>query len=108
MNQAVGDTVGGVDACLFVVEPKGELNDKEQELLAMCKKQRLPVILAINKIDMLRDKTELAPRIGQLAGLYDFTAVVPCSAQTGEGMQDLLTEMERLALPSPHFFRTIP
>ncbi len=34
MNQAVGDTVGGVDACLFVVEPKGELNDKEQELLA--------------------------------------------------------------------------
>ena len=67
-NQAVGDTVGGVDACLFVVEPKGELNDKEQELLAMCKKQRLPVILAINKIDMLRDKTELAPRIGQLAG----------------------------------------
>lgn len=80
MNQAVGDTVGGVDACLFVVEPKGELNDKEQELLAMCKKQRLPVILAINKIDMLRDKTELAPRIGQLAGLYDFTAVVPCSA----------------------------
>lgn len=104
MNQAVGDTVGGVDACLFVVEPKGELNDKEQELLAMCKKQRLPVILAINKIDMLRDKTELAPRIGQLAGLYDFTAVVPCSAQTGEGMQDLLTEMERLAQPSPHFF----
>ena len=104
MNQAVGDTVGGVDACLFVVEPKGELNDKEQELLAMCKKQRLPVILAINKIDMLRDKTELAPRIGQLAGLYDFTAVVPCSAQTGEGVQDLLTEMERLALPSPHFF----
>ena len=104
MNQAVGDTVGGVDTCLFVVEPKGELNDKEQELLAMCKKQRLPVILAINKIDMLRDKTELAPRIGQLAGLYDFTAVVPCSAQTGEGVQDLLTEMERLALPSPHFF----
>lgn len=37
MNQAVGDTVGGVDTCLFVVEPKGELNDKEQELLAMCK-----------------------------------------------------------------------
>ena len=64
MNQAVGDTVGGVDACLFVVEPKGELNDKEQELLAMCKKQRLPVILAINKIDMLRDKTELAPLYG--------------------------------------------
>ena len=50
MNQAVGDTVGGVDACLFVVEPKGELNDKEQELLAMCKKQRLPVILALTKL----------------------------------------------------------
>ena len=71
-------------------------------------KRRLPVILAINKIDMLRDKTELAPRIGQLAGLYDFTAVVPCGAQTGEGVQDLLTEMERLARRHPIFFRTIP
>ena len=34
MNQAVGDTLGGVDACRCVVEPKGERNDKEQELLA--------------------------------------------------------------------------
>ena len=45
MNEAVGDTVGGVDACLFLVEPKGELNEQELELLKMFKKKNLPVIL---------------------------------------------------------------
>lgn len=104
MNQAVGDSIGGVDACLFVAEPKGDLNERENELLTMFAKQKMPVILAINKIDMLSDKTELLQRIAYLAEKYDFTAVVPCSAQTGEGMQDLLEEMQALSYASPHFF----
>lgn len=104
MNAAVGDSVGGVDACLFVTEPKGELNTKEQELLTMFSRQKTPVILAINKLDMLSDKTQLPERITYLAAQYDFEAVVPCSAQTGEGMQALLSELEKLAYASPHFF----
>ena len=59
MNEAVGDTVGGVDACLFLTEPRGELNEQELQLLEMFKKQKMPVILAINKIDMINDKEEL-------------------------------------------------
>lgn len=56
MNEAVGDTVGGVDACLFLTEPRGELNEQELQLLDMFKKQKMPVILAINKIDMIMIK----------------------------------------------------
>lgn len=104
MNEAVGDSIGGVDACLFVTEPRGELNDKENELLSMLKKQRMPAILVINKIDMLSDKAELLQRIQYLADKYDFEAVVPCSAQTGEGIKDLMDEMNKLAYDSPHFF----
>ena len=63
MNEAVGDTVGGVDACLFLTEPRGELNEQELQLLDMFKKQKMPVILAINKIDMINDKEELLKRI---------------------------------------------
>ena len=41
MNEAVGDTVGGVDACLFLTEPRGELNEQELQLLEMFKKQKM-------------------------------------------------------------------
>lgn len=64
----------------------------------------MPAILVINKIDMLGDKAELLKRIKYLADKFDFEAVVPCSAQTGEGMKDLMDEMNKLAYDSPHFF----
>ena len=51
MNQAVSDSISGVDACLFVVEPRGELRPEEQELLRKFRQQDMPVVLAINKID---------------------------------------------------------
>lgn len=104
MNEAVGDTVGGVDACLFLVEPKGELNEQEMELLEMFKKHKMPVILAINKIDMIKNKEELLERIVYLTGLYDFTAVVPVSASRGDNVNDIIDELDRLAVESVHFF----
>lgn len=104
MNKAVGDSLGGIDACLFVVEAKGEIKKGEHELLGKFKKLGVPVILAINKIDMLGDKKELLERIVQLNSLYDFEAVVPVCAATGEHIDELLDEMKRLAVDGPHFF----
>lgn len=104
MNKAVGDSIGGVDACLFVVEAKGEIKKGEVELLDRFKSLKLPVILAINKIDMLADKEELLNRIIALNALYPFTAVVPVCATNGEHIDELIEEMEKLAEPSPHFF----
>lgn len=104
MNEAVGDTVGGVDACLFLTEPAGALNEQELELLAMFKKQKMPVILAINKIDMVKDKEELLNRIVYLTGFYDFQAVVPVSAANGDNVDELESELDKLAFESPHFF----
>ena len=104
MNETVGDTVGGVDACLFLVEPKGELNEQELELLKMFKKKNLPVILAINKIDMINDKEVLLNRIVELNTLYDFTAIVPVSATDGDHVDELVDELNKLAFESPHFF----
>lgn len=104
MNQAVGDSIGGVDACLFVVEAKGEIKKGEYELIEKFKKLKVPVILAINKIDMLKDKKELLERIVELSSLYDFEAVVPVCAATGENVKDVLQELDKLAVESPHFF----
>ena len=104
MNQAVGDSIGGVDACLFVVEAKGKIKKGEFELMEKFKKLKVPVILAINKIDMLKDKEELLERIAEFSSLGDFEAVVPVCAQTGENVKDVLQELDKLAVESPHFF----
>lgn len=104
MNQAVGDSIGGVDACLFVVESKGDIKKGEYELLEKFKNLKVPVILAINKIDMIKDKEELLERIVQLNSLFDFEAIVPVCASTGEHVDELVDEMKKLAFDSPHFF----
>lgn len=104
MNQAVGDSIGGVDACLFVVESKGDIKKGEKELLEKFAKLKVPVILAINKIDMLAEKEELLNRIVELSKLYDFEAIVPVCATNGENIDELIDEMDKLAFESPHFF----
>lgn len=104
MIKAVGDSISGVDACLFVVEPYGELKDSELLLIEKFKKEKMPVILAINKIDTVEEKTDLMGRITELTKLFQFTAVVPVSATKNDGINELLEELCALAFPSEHFF----
>ena len=70
MIKAVGDSISGVDACLFVVEPYGELKESELQLIEKFRREKMPVILAINKIDTVEDKTELITRIAELTQFY--------------------------------------
>ncbi|MBR3589171.1 MAG: GTPase Era [Clostridia bacterium] len=104
MVKAVSDSISGVDACLFVIEPKGELRQAELELIEKFKKEKMPVILAINKVDTLADKTELMSRIMEMSKLYDFTSIVPVSAQNGANIKELVDELKGLAFESIHFF----
>ena len=104
MMKAVGDSISGVDACLFVVEPEGEIRDTEKELLRKVKAGRIPTVLAINKIDTVQDKEKLLARILQFTSLNDFEAIVPVSALKNEGMDELEDELKKLAYESPHFF----
>lgn len=104
MNNAVGDSIGGTDSVLFVTEPRGELDDKELELIKKLKQEKRKVILAINKIDMLKDKKELFDRIVYLTKFYDFDAVVPVSATRGDGMDELEDKLIKTACESVHYF----
>ena len=53
MVKAVTESIGGVDACMFVTEPEGELREAEKELIAKFRAQKMPVVLVINKIDLV-------------------------------------------------------
>ena len=104
MIKAVDDSIGGVDSCLFVTESKGEIREAELDLLKKLKSERIPVVLAINKIDMLSDKQDLMSRIVELTKLFDFEAVVPVCARDGDGMDELKDELFKLAAESEFFF----
>lgn len=105
MVQAVSDSISDVDSCLFVVDANDEkLNTAELELIKKFKSEKMTVVLAINKIDMLKDKTELMKKLAELSALYDFKAIVPVSAQSGDGLDALLDELKALSVESIHFF----
>ena len=88
---------------LFLVEPLPEAGPGEEALIARFKESDVPVILVINKIDTV-EKQQLLQVIAAYSALYDFEAVIPVSAKTGDGLPDLLAEMDKLAIEGPHLF----
>ncbi len=104
MVRSVNESVGGVDCCLLVVEAGREPGQTETDLTDKFKALGMPAILAINKIDMLREKEVLMKQILAYTKLYDFDAIVPVSAQDGSGLNDLLDELKKQAGEGGHFF----
>ena len=104
MVKAVDNSISDVDACLLVVEPKGEIRQAEEQLIERFVKEKIPAVLAINKIDTIPDKKELMERIMTFSQMYNFEAIVPVSAVDGNGMNELLDELMNLAFESEHFF----
>lgn len=103
MVNVTRQSVSQVDAVLLMVEPIAHVGAQEAELLGQLKQGGEPVILVINKIDTVEKDTLLAV-IATYAQETEFAAVVPISAKSGDGVEDLLAECSRFAQPGPHLF----
>jgi GTP-binding protein Era len=88
LNRAVRDALGDVDVIVFVADA-ARFTAEDRAVLDLLP-ARVPVIAALNKIDALRDKRALLPRIGEIATLREFAAVVPISAERGSALDELL------------------
>ena len=105
MVKAINESVQGGDVAVLVVEATGGVRKGELSLIEKFRKSDMPAILAINKIDTLKNKKEeLMEAILAYTGLYDFDAVVPISAETGEGFPALLEELKKHCVEGGHFF----
>lgn len=104
MVRSVNESVGGVDCCMLVVEAGREAGQTELDLIEKFRMLDMPAILAINKIDMIKEKDALMKQILAYSRLYDFDAIVPVSAQDGNGMDELLDELKNQATEGGHFF----
>ena len=103
MCKVVTDTVSEVDVAVLVVEPIPNIGPAEESLIAQIKQHHMPAILVINKIDTVK-KEELLAVIATYAAVHEFDAVVPISARTGEGVEELLTEIDKYAIEGPQLF----
>ena len=97
-------TVTDVDLALMVVEPAAKIGKQEEELLSRLKKAGAPVILAINKTDTVSDKRNLLEVIALYSKAFDFDAIIPISAKTGDGTEELTEEMTKYAVEGPWLF----
>ncbi len=104
MVKSVNSSVAGVDACLLVVEGNTKISKADIELTKKFKQLGIPAVLAINKIDLLEDKSVLMEQIVKLSEIYDFEAIVPVSAKDGNGIKDLKDELKKLTMPGGHIF----
>ncbi len=104
MVKSIGEAVSGVDVGVLVVTADAKVSDTDRDLLAQFRRQQLPVILVINKIDLLEDKSSLLTCMDMWQSEYDFEAIIPASALTGESVDTLVEELAKFAFESPHFF----
>lgn len=104
MVKSVKDSISGVDTCLLVVNAGEKVLPSDLEFIDKFKCSNIPAVLAINKIDLVTDKTFIIEQIKEYSKMFSFKAVVPLSAKTGDGVSELLDELKKLAVPSEHFF----
>lgn len=104
MVKSISEAVSGVDAAALVVEPTTQIRDEERQLIEQFARQKLPVMLIINKIDTLTDKVKLLPCIEAWKQEYAFEAILPVSAMTGDGVDELKQVLFGYAFEAPHFF----
>lgn len=104
MVKSVTDSVAGVDAGLLVIEADTKISPADLELIEKFKALDMPAILAINKIDLVKEKSVLMEQIKAMTELFDFEAVVPISAMDGNGVKTLVEELKKLCMEGGHFF----
>ena len=103
MVKVVRESVADVDAVVLVVEPIPSIGPQEQALIERIKQSGAPSVLCINKIDTV-EKDALLAVIAAYAGAHAFNAIIPISARTGDGLEDLLNELEKYAEEGPQLF----
>lgn len=95
--------IGDSDIVVLIIDLKNPEPESEQIMLKKLKKQTRPVILAMNKTDMVK-KHVVLDAIDKWQNAYSFKAIVPISAKHGDQVDALVDEMEKSLPAGPPFF----
>lgn len=103
MNDAAKQALRDVDLVVFIID-RTKWTPEDELVLERLKYLECPVILAINKIDWLEDKTSLLPFIDEISKKRDFELIMPISALSGKQVNSLIKQIEKRLPEGPHFY----
>ncbi|HEY5717593.1 MAG TPA: GTPase Era [Motiliproteus sp.] len=103
MNRAASSALSGVDMVVFLVD-RDRWTDEDDIVLEKLQHSKVPVILAVNKVDRTADKEWLLPHLQQLAGKMDFAEIIPISAKQGHNVERLEAMISERLPEGMHYF----
>ncbi|WP_110709167.1 GTPase Era [Salinicola sp. CR57] len=103
MNQAATQALRDVDCVVFLVD-RTRWTEEDQVVLDKLTHVEAPVILAVNKVDWLEDKTTLLPWLESLSARREFAAILPISAKHGTNVPELEGEVAKRLPEGVHYF----
>jgi len=87
MNRAATSVIHDVDVVVWVLDQ--HWTDEETRILTFLDSVKVPVIAVLNKVDQVKDKAKLLPKIAELSEKFAFTDILPVSAKHGRGVPEL-------------------
>ena len=102
MNRTVTKSMYGVDVVIFVIEAL-YFDERDEQVLKLLPVDK-PVILAINKVDRISDKSRLLPFLEKLSKVFSFSAMIPVSAERGTQIQELIRAIRPYLPEGPALF----
>lgn len=103
MNQAATQALRDVDCVVFIID-RTRWTEEDQVVLSRLEHVKAPVILAINKVDRLEDKSTLLPWLAEVGARREFAAIIPLSAKHGDNVPELEAEVAKHLPAGIHHF----
>lgn len=103
MNQTALNTLGEVEAALFLIDASEGMGGGDRYIAEQLKNIRTPVILVMNKIDKIEPEA-LLPLIEEYRKLHDFAEIVPVSAMLGSNVSTLLEQLGKYLPEGPQYY----
>ena len=103
MVNVTRESIVDVDLTILMVEPIASIGPQEEALIEQLKQKKCPVVLVINKIDTV-EKDSLLEVIAAYSQAASFDAIIPVSAKTGDGVDQLMEICAKYAVESPFLF----
>lgn len=103
MNRTAQQALEMVDIIGWVIDAT-HWTEEDEWILAKLKNVKQPVILIVNKVDQVKDKTELLPYLQELSEKMAFAEIIPISAKNGDNIEALEVAIKKLLPENPHLF----
>lgn len=103
MNRAARGALEGVDAAVLVIEAD-RWDDEDTLAYDALKSAGVPVVLAVNQVDRVKDKTKLLPFLAEVSKEREFAAVHPISALKKKGLEALVDDLLKLVPEQPALY----